>query len=221
VYDLLIRNGRVIDTAQNIDNILDVAVIKDKIALLAKDIPVEDSNYVIDSKGKIITPGLIDMHCHVYDGFYKIAAPPDDVGVKQGVTTIADGGSAGHATFDGFPRYVIPANLTSIFCFLHLGSIGQQVSCLGGGAELRDWEEIDPESTIRTIEANLGVIKGIKLRLAGKLAGSDGVKLVETAKEIVRKFGLPILLVKFYFGCFHFLNGISFSLKALTGGLYV
>ncbi len=103
-------------------------------------------------------------------------------------------GSAGHATFGGFPRYVLPSCLTTIYCFIHLCSIGQQVSCLGGNAELRDWEEIDLGATAATIGANLEVIRGIKLRLAGKLAASDGTKLVKMAKKTTKTFGLPIML---------------------------
>ncbi len=138
MYNLLIKGGRVIDPAQNIDDKLDTAISEGKIAKVAKDIPAQESERVVDARGKIVTPGLIDLHCHVYDSIYNNSVEPDAAGVRQGVTTVVDGGSAGQATFGGFPKYVIPSSRTTIFCFLHLGSLGLSVK-----PELRDWEEID------------------------------------------------------------------------------
>ena len=189
MYDLLIKSGRVIDPAQNIDGELDVAISEDKIAKVAKDIPSGESRQVVDAKDRIVTPGLIDIHCHVYDSISKIGVEPDDAGVKQGVTTVVDGGSAGQATFGGFPKYVIPASRTTVFCFLHLGSLGLSIM-----PELRDWEEIDLDATAATIESNQDVIKGIKLRLVGNIVASTGVEIVKIAKKVTKKFGLPIMV---------------------------
>ena len=189
MYDLLIKSGRVIDPAQNIDDKLDIAINGDKIAKVAKDIPSGESRRVVDAKDRIVTPGLIDIHCHVYDSISKIGVKPDDAGVKQGVTTVVDGGSAGQATFGGFPKYVIPASRTTVFCFLHLGSLGQSIM-----PELRDWEEIDLDATAATIESNRDVIKGIKLRLVGNIVASTGVEVVKIAKKVAEKFGLPIMV---------------------------
>jgi len=189
MYDLLIKNGRVIDPAQNIDDKLDIAINRDKITKVAKDIPSGESQRVVDAKDRIVTPGLIDMHCHVYDSISKIGVKPDDAGVKQGVTTVVDGGSAGQATFDGFPKYVIPASHTTVFCFLHLGSLGLSIM-----PELRNWEEIDLDATAATIESNRDVIKGIKLRLVGNLVASAGIEVVKIAKKVAKNFGLPIMV---------------------------
>ena len=189
MYDLLIKSGRVIDPAQNIDDKLDVAISGDKIAKVAKDISLQESQRVVNARDKIVTPGLIDIHCHVYDSIFKLGVKPDDAGVKQGVTTVVDGGSAGQATFGGFPKYVIPASRTTVFCFLHLGSLGLSIM-----PELRDWEEIDLDATATTIESNRDVIKGIKLRLVGNLVASAGIEVVKTAKKTAKKFGLPIMV---------------------------
>jgi len=189
MYDLLIKGGRVIDPAQNIDDKLDIAISGDKIATVAKDIPSQESQRVVDARDKIVTPGLIDLHCHVYDSILNIGVEPDDAGVKQGVTTVVDGGSAGQATFGGFPKYVIPASRTTVFCFLHLGSLGLSIT-----PELKDWEEIDLDAITATIESNRNIIKGIKLRLVGNLVASAGVEVVKTAKKTAKKFGLPIMV---------------------------
>jgi len=189
MYDLLIKNGRVIDPAQNIDDKLDIAISGNKIAAVARDIKVQETRHVVDARDKIVTPGLIDLHCHVYDSIHDIGVEPDVVGVKQGVTLVVDAGSAGQATFGGFPKYVIPAFRTTVFCFLHLGSLGLSIM-----PELRDWEEIDPEATAATVESNRDIIKGIKLRLVGKLVARHGIEVVKIAKKTAKKLGLPIMI---------------------------
>lgn len=189
MYNLLIKNGRVIDPAQNIDDMLDVAISGDKIAKVAKDIPLQESQRVVDVKDKVITPGLIDIHCHVYDSISDLGVKPDDAGVRQGVTTVVDAGSAGQATFGGFPEYVIPASRTKVFCFLHLGSLGLSIR-----PELKVWEEIDVDATAATIESNRALIKGIKLRLLGNIVAKDGIKVLKIAKKLAKKYGLPIMI---------------------------
>lgn len=189
MYDLLIKRGRVIDPSQNIDDKLDIAISGGKISKVAKDIPAQESQQVIDARDKIVTPGLIDLHCHVCGGIINICVEPDTAGVKQGVTTVVDGGSTGQAIFGGFPRYVIPSSHTTVFCFLHLGSQGLSIM-----PELRGWEEIDLDATAATIDSNRDVIKGVKLRLVGNIIESAGVKVVKMAKEIARKFDLPIMI---------------------------
>jgi len=189
MYDLLIKGGRVIDPAQNIDDKLDIAISGDKIATVARDIPPVQSREVIDASGKIVTPGLIDLHCHVFDSIHKISVEPDIAGVRQGVTTVGDGGSAGEATFAAFPKYVIPAARTRVFCFLHLCSFG-----LIPEPELRDWDEVNLEAMAETIESHRDLIKGVKLRLVGSLVAREGIKVVETLQKIAKKFGLPIMV---------------------------
>ncbi len=186
MYDLLIKDGRVIDPAQNIDDKLDIAINGNKIAAVAKDIPSQEGQRVVDARDKIVTPGLIDIHCHCSGGIINNGVDPDDAGVNQGVTTVVDGGSTGQAIFGAFPKYVIPSSRTSIFCFLHLSSQGLSVV-----PELRDWNEIDPDATAVTIESNQNIIKGVKLRLVGNIVASAGVEVVKMAKNIARKFGLP------------------------------
>lgn len=189
MYDVLIKGGQVIDPAQGLDGRMDVAVSGDKIALVSEEIPAMECRKVIDAAGKIVTPGLIDLHCHCYDGGIPDGLLPDDAGVKQGVTTVVDAGSAGQATFGGLPKYVIPAARTTVFCFLHLGSQGLSIM-----PEIRDWQEIDLAATETVIGAYPGLIKGVKLRLVGNTVANAGTRVVEMAKETAGKFGLPIMI---------------------------
>jgi dihydroorotase len=189
MYDIVIKGGRVIDPAQNIDGAMDVAINGDKIAAVDKDISPQEGKKLVDAKGRLVTPGLIDVHCHVFDTIMKIAVEPDIAGVKQGVTTVVDGGSAGEATFNVFPKYIIPKAKTSVFCFLHLCSLG-----LIPEPELRGWEEVNLDGMAATIEANRSIIKGVKLRLVGNLVASAGIEVVKATKKIARQFNLPIMI---------------------------
>ena len=189
MYGLIIKGGRVIDPAQNIDGIMDVAVDGGKIAKVAPDIPSKEAKRVRNAAGKIVTPGLIDVHTHVYDGVIENGVSPDDLGVKQGVTTVVDCGSAGWATFGGFPKYVIPNAKTTVYCLLHIGSFG-----LSSTPELWYPEEINPAAFEACVVANPGLIRGVKIRVVGKLIASRGAEIVKIAKDMAKKVGLPLMV---------------------------
>ncbi len=189
MYDLIIKGGRVIDPSQNLDDTMDIAISGDKISSVAKGISAQEGKQVIDAGGNIVTPGIIDLHCHVAGSILTMSIDPDTAGVYQGVTTVVDGGSTGEAIFGGFPRYVIPSSLTRVFCFLHLSSQGLSVM-----PELRDWDEVNLEAAAATIASHRGLIKGVKLRLVGNTVARDGAKLVETAKKLAGQFGMPIMI---------------------------
>jgi dihydroorotase len=189
MYDLLIKGGRVIDPALEVDKILDIAISEQKIAQVAKDISASEGQQVIAAKGKIVTPGLIDMHCHIYDSIHSISIEPDVAGVKQGVTTVADGGSTGQATFRAFPKYIIPPSQTTVFCFLHLSSLGQLLT-----PELRNWEEIDLDASRDVVNNHRDLIKGIKLRLVGNIIASEGLKVIKLTKDFAHSLGLPVMV---------------------------
>jgi dihydroorotase len=188
-YDLLVRGGHVVDPGQSINDELDIAVLGERIAAIGKSIPDVRSQQVVDATGSLVLPGLVDLHCHVYDGVSKVSVPPDEAGVEQGVTTVVDGGSAGHAIFGGFPKYVVPAARTRVFCFLNLASQGFSVV-----PEFVEWADIDPSALRATITSHHSLVKGVKLRLTGPLVEASGRKVVEAAKEIAKDFALPVMV---------------------------
>ena len=106
-YDLLITGGRVIDPSQNLSAERDVAISGGRIARIAANIPPNQARQVYDAKGKIVTPGLIDIHTHVYKYGINLNVDSDVVGFQSGVTTLVDAGSTGAGTFQGFRKYVI------------------------------------------------------------------------------------------------------------------
>ena len=107
MYDLLIKNGQVVDPDSGINAINDIAITNGLISRVAPDIPVTEATQVIDVKGKIVTPGLIDLHTHVYSGVNGNGVQADIGGVHAGVTTMVDAGSSGCDTYGGFPQHII------------------------------------------------------------------------------------------------------------------
>ena len=189
MYELLVKSGLVIDPAQGIHDQRDIGISQGKIVALASDIAPSEAKRVIDAKGKIVTPGLIDIHTHVADGIIFFATSPDEVGVLTGVTTVCDGGSTGYATFEAFKRYVIPQARTDVFCFLHLCSTGLAIV-----PEIWSWQNIDREAMLRTIEENRDIIKGIKLRAIGAVMQNLGMDAIRVAKRIAAEAGLPLMI---------------------------
>ena len=191
MYELLVKGGTVIDPAQGINDQRDIGISLGKITAVSRGIAPNEAKRVIDAKGKIVTPGLIDMHAHVADGLFWMAVAPDEAGVLSGVTTVGDGGSTGFTNFPGFRRYVISQARTDVFCFLHINSTGLVIS---PSAELWSWENINTEATLKTIDENRDLIKGIKIRAIGAVVENLGLDAIRVAKKVATEAGLPLMI---------------------------
>ena len=123
-FDLLIKGGTVIDPANGINEKRDVGIKRNRIAAVASNIPAESAARVIDASGQYVTPGLVDLHTHVYYGSTFWGINPDPVAARSGVTTWLDVGSAGAYNWPGFPPLVIQAAQSRIYGLLNISSIG-------------------------------------------------------------------------------------------------
>src|SRR5579859_606393 len=139
MYDLLLKGGRVIDPAQDLDAARDLALEHGQVAAIASAIGESEARQVLDVKGKIVTPGLIDLHAHVFDGVTRNGVAPDLAGVHAGVTTVVDAGSAGSATVDAFPRYILPNSETEVLPFLHICQTGLAPSRTSSRRQASTW----------------------------------------------------------------------------------
>src|SRR5712692_10125027 len=124
MYDLLLKGGTVLDPSTKLDGKQDVAVQGGAIARIAPNIAETEAARTIDVRGRTVVPGLIDLHAHVFEGINRTGVNPDLGGVYAGVTTIVDAGSAGAATFAGFPRHILPHCHTEVIPFLHICQTG-------------------------------------------------------------------------------------------------
>ncbi len=193
-YDLLIKGGRVIDPSQQIDAVMDVALIFGKVARLAPDIPARQAREVIRAEGKIVTPGLIDIHCHVfpYVGPYGIQADPHCV--HRGVTTVVDAGTSGYFTFPAFRRYDIERASTRIRALLHVVSIGMVTGSTPNMGELEDLRYCVPRLAVERALQNRDVIVGFKVRCSKGYTGPNDVEGAKRARQAADEAGLPFMM---------------------------
>src|SRR5216684_3707958 len=190
-YDLLLRGGRVICPASGIDGIHDVAVRGGRIAAVEKTILPSSATEVIDVAGKLVLPGLIDTHSHVYQYVTgRFGLNPDMVGVRSGVTTVIDQGGPSCMTFPGFRHFVAEPAKSRVYAFLS--------SYLVGGLEghyypnLYSPEGIDVDATVKAADANRDIVRGIKGHAEIGGFARWGIKVLQLSAEIGRKTSLPL-----------------------------
>ena len=165
-FDLLIRNGHVIDPKNGINAVMDVAVTGAKIARVAAGIDPALAKRVADATGLYVVPGLIDIHAHVFYGTEKdsylsngeSAVPPDNHSFRSGQTTLVDVGGAGWRDFPRFKEQVIDRAKTRVLSFLNIVGSGMK----GGPAE-QNLADMDARLTAMRIRQHPGVIVGIKV----------------------------------------------------------
>ncbi len=189
MYDLLLKGGTVVDASVNLNGVHDIAVQDGKIARTAPDIASEEAAQVIDVSGKIVTPGLIDLHAHVYGGFISNGVHPDLGGVHAGVTTIVDAGSAGCAIFSGFPDHIIPRCETEIIPFLHICQTG-----LATSPDIIAESSIDLDATLQVADQYKGLIRGIKARMVSPALEIFGMEMPKLAKRAARESGIKLMV---------------------------
>ncbi|HEY7433985.1 MAG TPA: amidohydrolase/deacetylase family metallohydrolase [Methylomirabilota bacterium] len=189
MYDLLLKGGTVLDPSTKLDGRQDVAVQGDAIARIAPDIPETEAARTIDVRGRIVVPGLIDLHAHVFEGINRSGVNPDLGGVYAGVTTIVDAGSAGAATFEGFPRHILPHCHTEVIPFLHI--------CQTGLATMPDIiaeSSIDLDDTLRVVAQHRHLIRGIKARMVSPALEIMGMEMPRLAKRAARESGVKLMV---------------------------
>lgn len=186
-YDLLLKNGHVIDPQNKIDQVMDVAVAGGKIARVAANIPASEARKVLDLKGLYVTPGLIDIHAHVYARCAPKSFPaidPDAFSFRTGVTTMVDAGTAGWREVSDFRARVVNKSLTRVFAFLNIVGAG-----MGSGKE-DDPAEMDGEAAAAVAKANADVVVGFKV---AHYAG-PGWEAIDGAVKAGNLSNLPVMV---------------------------
>ncbi|HEY8336467.1 MAG TPA: amidohydrolase/deacetylase family metallohydrolase [Tardiphaga sp.] len=190
-FDLLLRGGRVIDPASGVDGIKDVAIRNGKIAAVQTDILPTSAREVIDVTGRLVLPGLIDTHGHVYQYVTgRFGMNPDMVGVQSGVTTLVDQGGPSCMTLPGFRHFIAEPAKSRVYAFLS--------AYLVGGLEghfypnLYSPAGVDIDATVKSALANPDLVRGIKAHAEIGGFARWGIRVLEMAAEIGKRADLPV-----------------------------
>jgi dihydroorotase len=193
-FDLVLRGGRVIDPSQKLNAVTDVAFAGGKVVMVGNELKVDPGTDVRDVSGYIVTPGLIDLHTHVYWGGTSIGIDAEEFCRTSGVTTAVDTGSAGPGNFAGFRKHVIEPSQVRILAYLHISHAGifgfSNRVMVGESEELR---LMNPVEAVEVADQNRDLIVGIKVRVGRYSSGTSGIVPLEMALEVADEVGMPLM----------------------------
>ncbi|HVC54465.1 MAG TPA: amidohydrolase/deacetylase family metallohydrolase [Stellaceae bacterium] len=191
-YDLLIQHGEVVDPGAGLKGMLDVAVSGGKIVAVGPALPAGEAHRTISAKGLLVTPGLIDIHAHVFVNAHDMGGHTDRFCQASGVTTLCDAGSAGSATFAGLRQVLDHEVKTRVRAFVNLSAIGIVGTSRGG--ELSHFPYADPEGCARTIAENPDLAIGVKLRYGPGIVWEYSTEPVKLARRTAAMAGVPLMI---------------------------
>src|SRR5262249_30376110 len=191
-FDLLIKGGHVIDGKNGISAVRDVAIKGGKIAAVAANIAASRAEKTVDAAGLYVTPGLVDIHVHVYPGLTKNSyaagswgLQPDGYTLREGVTAVADAGSSGWRTFEDFKARIIDNQKTRVFAFLNIVGAG-----MGSGAIEQNLEDMEVKPTADMALKYKGTIVGIK---SAHFNGPEWTPYIK-AEEVGKIANIPVMV---------------------------
>jgi len=205
-YRLLIRGGHVIDAKNNINEVMDIAIQDNKIVRVARNIDTLQAQQVIDAKGMYVTPGLIDIHAHVFYGFDPdsylsggtVAVLPDQSTFRSGVTTVVDAGGAGWRSFGTFKKNIIDVSKTRVLSLLNIVGEGMR----GIEKYEQNVSDMDAKRTADTALAHKNDVVGFKV---AHFTGSEWTP-VQRGVDAGKFANMPVMID---------LNSLYFSIEEL------
>src|SRR5271167_2709468 len=191
--DLILRGGRIIDPASGRDETADIAFGEGKVSGVGRDLPASGAE-IVDARGLLVVPGLIDLHTHVYWGGTSLGVDAAAVARTSGTTSFVDAGSSGPGNFHGFRHHVIepsPVRILPILNVSHAGIFAFSTTVMVG--ECADLRLLDPRDCVRVINANRDLIVGVKVRVGRTAGGNSGIAPLDMAIEVAEEVGLPVM----------------------------
>ena len=193
-YDLILKGGRVIDPSQGLDSVSDVAFAGGKVAAVGRDLKATAGTDVRNVAGTIVTPGLIDLHTHVYWGGTSLGIDAEEFCRTSGVTTAIDTGSAGPGNFLGFRRHVIDRSQVRILAYLHVSFAGiYAFSNTIMYGESQSMHLMAPRDAVEVYEKHRDVLVGIKVRVGLHASGDQGTAPLNVALQVADELGVPLM----------------------------
>ena len=193
-YDLLIRGGRVVDPSQGLDDVRDVAIAGGKIAKVEASIPSSQARETINAAGKIVTPGLIDIHTHVFPCVGPYGIEPDPYCLRRGVTSVVDAGTSGCFAFPAFRKFIIERAATRVRPLIHVVSIGMIAGGTANMGELEDLRYCVPKLAVEAANKNRDLVVGFKIRFSRGYTGPNDYEGMKRAREAADEAQLPLMI---------------------------
>jgi len=190
-YDLVIKGGTVVDPAQGVHAKKDIAVAGGKIVAIEDYVSDGDTHDVIEAQDLLVTPGLVDLHVHVFWGVTDVGIEADPACVHRGVTTAVDAGSSGSNTVAGFNRYVVERSDTRVLAFLHISGMGLISNDIGELEDIR-WARV--EKAVEAAKMHPDLIVGIKVRLSHPIVGDNDLVALDRAIEAGVELNKPVMM---------------------------
>src|SRR6516162_11459401 len=189
--NFILKGGCLLDPASGLDGQQDIHVRDGVVASIGTDLKADGAT-VIDVKGLIVTPGLIDVHLHLMNGLGAFGVDPDVFGVGSGVTTVVDAGSAGHSLLTVFRNYVTKNAKTRVLNYVNLSTLGGVTG--PGYSILADPRLIDEDKIEKAVDVNRDIIVGIKIMATGGALGAEGLKPLARARKLGDDLKIPLLV---------------------------
>jgi dihydroorotase len=189
-FDIVISGGHVIDPANGVDGVRDVAIAGGRIVAVAEQLPPHVARRVVDAAGSYVTPGLIDLHAHLYWGRDYLGIDADSLAWRCGVTTWVDAGSAGAFSMPGFREHIVRRSSVRMFAFINISYLGIP------GMNYDEYcnpKACDVPLLARVVEENRDLIVGIKVRMGKEGVCYPGLRPLHKAVEAADTTGLPIM----------------------------
>ncbi len=187
-FDLLVRNANVLDPSQKLSGKRDIGIRYGQIEAMEASLAPERANRVLDAAGKLVTPGLIDLHAHTYPYGSAIGIPADELVAHQCTTTVVSAGDAGANNIAAFRRFIVPGTRTRQYAFVHIavgGLVGFPVP------ELFNIDYAQPAMAARAVAENADLVLGVKVRMSENVIARHGIEPLKRAIAACEQSGVP------------------------------
>src|SRR5436305_8707964 len=177
-FDLVIKGGDALDPSQNLRGKRDIGIRYGLVEALEADIPAARAERLLDVSGKLVTPGLVDLHCHVYPYGSAIGIPADELVPHQCTTTCVSAGDAGANNFAAFRRHIVAQTRTRLYAFVHIANVGLTPFPV---AELYNIDFAQVDVCARAVGENADMVLGVKVRMSENVIAKNGLEPLKRA----------------------------------------
>lgn len=186
-FDLVVKGGEVLDPGAGSRAKRDIGIYRGLIAALEPDIPAARANRLLDAAGRLVTPGLIDLHAHVYPYGSAIGIPADETTAQTCITTAVSAGDAGANNFAAFRRHIAAQTRTRLYAFVHIANFGLAGFPVG---EMLNIDHAQVEAAAKAIAENQDMVLGAKVRTSRPVVGGNGLEPLRRAIQACERSGV-------------------------------